>query len=71
MGVTSIVAGNCGSSALDVGEALDEDPRVRRRGELRHADRTQHRARRGDGHREPHPDDSRAVADEVAGVAGR
>ena len=31
MGVTTIVAGNCGGSALDVGAALDDDPRGRRR----------------------------------------
>ena len=37
MGVTSIVAGNCGSSALDVGEALAADPPDRRRDQLRDA----------------------------------
>ena len=45
MGVTTIVAGNCGSSALDVGEALAHISRGRRVGQLRDADRPQHRAR--------------------------
>ena len=70
MGVTSIVAGNCGSSALDIGEALT---RIRESGAaVNFATLIGHNTvrRSGDGYREPHSDDSRAVADEVAGVAG-
>ena len=37
MGVTTIVAGNCGRSALDVGEALDRHPPGRRRDQFRDA----------------------------------
>ena len=70
MGVTTIVAGNCGSSALDVGKALVEHRAVRRGGQLRDADRPQHRAARGDGHRGSHPDGERAREDEEPGVAG-
>ena len=51
MGVTTIVAGNCGSSALDVGEALAAVQRFRRRRQLRDPLRPQHRPARGDGHR--------------------
>ena len=50
MGVTSIVAGNCGGSALDVGAALERAAADARVGELRDAHRPQHRAPRGDGH---------------------
>ena len=47
MGVTTIVAGNCGSSALDVGKALTAIEQARRLGELRHAHRPQHGSSRG------------------------
>ena len=53
MGVTTIVAGNCGGSALDVGEALTNIRAGRRVGQLRDAHRPQHRAARRHGHREP------------------
>ena len=53
MGVTTIVAGNCGGSALDVGAALAalrENPGAVNFATL---DRPQHRAQRGDGIGEP------------------
>ena len=56
MGVTTIVAGNCGSSALAVGEALDRILASTPGAELRDARRAQHRAQRRHGRGRARPD---------------
>jgi N-acyl-D-amino-acid deacylase len=70
MGVTSIVAGNCGSSALAVGDALTAIRESRRGCQLRDARRSQHRAQLRDGQRSAGSDARGARADESAGVQG-
>ena len=49
--------------------SADGDPSSRDRRQFRDAHRPQHRPDRGDGDREPRPDDRRARTDEIAGVA--
>ncbi len=49
MGVTTIVAGNCGSSALDISKALTAVDQAGVSRELRHAHRPQHGPPLGDG----------------------
>ena len=70
MGVTTIVAGNCGSSALDIGGGVRANSRRRRFRQLRHAHRAQHRPQRRDGNRAQAADPGRARQDEVARLEG-
>ena len=60
MGVTSIVAGNCGLSALDGGRGVRAYPGGHRRGELRDAHRSQHGAHRRHGPRRARSDARRS-----------
>ena len=60
MGVTSIVAGNCGGSALDVGAALTRIADAKASVNFATLDRSQHRARVGDGARESRSDARRS-----------
>ena len=70
MGVTSIVAGNCGSSALDVGEALAGIARPARRSTSRRSSATTPCASAVMGTADRAPTHPRAGEDAVAGLAG-
>ena len=70
MGVTSVVAGNCGGSALDIAEALAKIRRGGSGNQLRDAHRPQHRATCGDGYGESRPDCCRTRENEIARLAG-
>ncbi len=63
MGVTTIVAGNCGSSPVDIGAALKKVGRGGCRRQFRHAGRPQRGPPPGDGGCGPRPERRRADAD--------